>query len=234
MKRMLFCFCAVVALSAGAPSPATAQGYVGASVLSDVVRASGSEGNDANTSALGGALRVGATLGESWGVDLEFARAAETSWEQDSRIYSNALAERITGSFIGPDGLGSIRVINDQRDALGIYPASSETTVQRSTLTAMLWKRQAIGDRFSLVYLGGVAFRRTRNEFAYTVPIFIASTIRQERYRDEFVQFGTGVSIGLDAPVTMTEHLRLVPGIRMLAGDAEWQLRPSVGLVWQF
>ena len=87
----------LVALLLTIPAVAQAQGpYVGASVLTDIVRASGSDDfNSGSGEAFGGALRVGASLGSQWGVDLEFARSGDIEWEPPVAILTGR------SSFVG-------------------------------------------------------------------------------------------------------------------------------------
>jgi hypothetical protein len=53
-------------------------------------------------------------------------------------------------------------------------------------------------------------------------------------YAQETTDYDTGVTVGLEGAIGMTEHLRIVPGVRMLALDSQWIIRPAVGLQWRF
>jgi hypothetical protein len=65
--------------------------YVGAAVLTDVVRSSGTRDQQpGDGETIGGALRVGTSLGERWGVELEFVRSGETDWRPDVTILAGA------------------------------------------------------------------------------------------------------------------------------------------------
>lgn len=222
------CAAAMVVLS-GATGAAAQSPYVGAAVLADVVRTSGSPDQQPGSGeTFGGALRVGTSLGPRWGVDLEFVRSGETDWQPDVTILAN-LPPRVTNVF-GP--------VPD----LAIFPTPRiEVESQLSTLTASLWFRQNVSDRFSIVYLGGVVFSRTETETEIEygpiplprgVPTVPALPTRL--YSNEAVLYDTGVSVGIEGDIEMTDHLRLVPGLRMLALESQWLLRPSVGLRWRF
>jgi hypothetical protein len=51
-------------------------------------------------------------------------------------------------------------------------------------------------------------------------------------------EYGVGPVAGIEARIRMTEHVRLVPGVRIhgLGGPISegWLVRPSVGLSWAF
>lgn len=199
--------------------------YVGASILADVVRASGSEPQPGSGEAIGGALRVGAPLGDRWGVDLDFARSGEIEWRPDVRILAD-----ISRSV--PDLVG---VLPD----IAIFPAPEiSVQAQLSTLTTMLWWRQPVTERFDLVYLGGAAFTRTatdsRVSYGQVRPLRPGGVSFPQLFEQEAVGYDTGVAVGLDGRMAMTDHLRLVPGLRLLTVASRWVIRPSVGLMWSF
>jgi hypothetical protein len=220
------CLTAILVFSS-ATSAAAQSPYVGAAVIADVVRSSGSRDQQPGSGeTIGGALRVGTSLGPRWGVDLEFVRSGETDWRPDVTILAG-LPRGVPDAFFGP--------VPD----LAIFPTPNiEVESQLSTLTASLWFRQNVSDRFSLVYLGGVVFSRTEAETQIEYgPIGLprgGPTVPTRLYSNEAVLYDTGVSVGLDGDIEMTDHLRLVPGLRMLAIESQWLLRPSVGLRWRF
>ena len=210
-----------------AASGAAAQSaYVGAAVLADVVRTSGPLDQLGNGEAIGGALRVGASLGERWGVELEFTRSGDIEWRPDVTILAQ-LTPRVTEVIgVPPD--------------IAIFPTpeiSIET--QLSTLGTTLWWRQNVNDRFALVYLGGAAFTRTKAESTVSYPRPLlpprgGQTIPTGLFSQETVSYDTGVNVGLDAQIGMTDHLHLVPGLRMISVSSRWIIRPAVGLQWRF
>jgi hypothetical protein len=201
--------------------------YVGASLLADVVRTSGAEDSDVgNGEAIGGALRVGAALGPRWGVELEFVRTGEIEWRPDVTILA-------TGSARRPNLFGALPEI-------AIFP-TPEISVesQLSTLTTSVWWRQRVNDRFDLVYLGGVTFARSQLEsqvnYASPVPVGrVGQQLPTRLYAQDTTAYDTGVMVGLEGAIGMTRHLWLVPGLRMLAIDSQWIIRPAVGLQWRF
>jgi hypothetical protein len=223
---MLFIFVA-------AGSAAAQSAYVGGSVLADVIRVSGGdEVGPGNGEAIGGALRVGSRLGESWGVDLEFARSGEIEWEPDVRILTTATTRFSSGV---PGGIPVPEI--------AIFPVPEvEFRQQLSTLSTMLWWRQEVGDRVHLLYLGGASFSRTRRESRFSYgPIVLPAAVGggiirpAQIFDSEAVVYDAGVAVGLDAGINLTEHVRLVPGTRLFtAAPGGWVIRPSVGLHWLF
>lgn len=219
MRVTLGCLLALLtAATASAQSP-----YAGGSVVFDIVRLSGSRDSDTSGSgeSLGGAVRVGTSLGERWGVDLEFGQSGEIESQPDFRILSQTFPGITPGLTIFPQ------------------PQIS-TRRQSSTLTTTLWRRHEAGERFELMYLGGVAFTRTETKlridirgFPIPLPIGSVSTPAQV-IEQEAVSYGTGVAVGLDGRIRMTERLRLVPGLRLLGVPGGWVVRPAAGLHWIF
>ena len=220
-----FCLAALLVV-VGATSAAAQSPYVGGAVLADIVRSSGSlDQRPGNDETFGGALVVGTSLGERWGVELEFVRSGETEWRPDLTI--------LAGNTTSVPGF-----ISSLPD-IAIFPAPEiEIESRLSTLTPSIWFRQNIGGRFALVYLGGAAFARTTTET--NVDYRVVTTPRGGQnaptrlYSFDSVTYDTGLSVGLNGDIEMTEHLRLVPGIRMLNIASQWLLRPSVGLHWRF
>jgi len=233
------CFTAVAALLLViAARPAGAQsGYIGASLGGDVARFTHSEldGNDDDAGsgeALSFALRVGTSLGERWGVELEFARPQEIEQQidQDYRILS-------TTSILSFDRIGTIPT--DLIPVIaGYQPINFEiTTRQRnSTLAASAWFRQEISRRFSLVYLGGLGFYRVafESEYGFTPAIraLLAPTIFPAS--DRTITYGVGPVAGIEARVGLTDHVQVIPGVRIQGLDRGWLVRPAVGIGWQF
>jgi hypothetical protein len=229
--RSLFVSSAACLLLVGfAPRAAAQSAYVGGAVLADITRASGTsgitDGRPGNGETIGAALRVGSPLGQRWGVELEFVRSGETEWRPDVTILAG-----ISGGFAD-------FIARDP--SLLIYPTPEINVESRlSTLTTSVWWRQRVSDRFNLVYLGGVAFARTESETEVgyqqiALPGRGGMTLPTRFYEQESVSYDTGASVGLDGDIEMTEHLRLVPGVRMLTVASRWIVRPSVGLNWRF
>jgi hypothetical protein len=225
-----------VALLAGLfAAPAYAQGpYVGASIGGDIARFSSSDGfdNPATGEALSWALRLGGPIGSRFGVELEFARPEQIENDQTPDVRILATVSSLLGipstTIVGPN-VGT-----------AIFPPinfSVRTSRRNTTLTASAWARQDVSRRFSMVYLGGIGFNRIEQVFEYNfggggrvnplIPTILPRSTRTTEY-------SVGPMVGVEARVGMSEHLRLVPGIRLHALDGGWLVRPAVGLAWEF
>jgi hypothetical protein len=205
-----------------APTAAHAQAYVAASISADVVR--NSTYDDARSPGTGEALsfslRTGAPVTSRFGVELDFTRAADIETDEEPPI--NILAEPVL-AVIPVDTLPSI---------IGYR---FHTKQQATTITAAAWARQEVSPRFSLVYLGGIAFAKLDRTVttSFDVPPYLTSIYRPT-YESRSVDYVTGPMAGIEARVALSEHAQLVPGLRLLAVGGGWIMRPAVGLGWTF
>ena len=226
MKKSLLPFAIFLAAGLSFATGASAQPYVGGSILVDIVRASGPvDDTPGSGEAIGGGLRIGVALRNQWGIDLEFIRSGEVEWQPDVRILAD-VTRSLPGVFGVPPNIS-------------IFPSpqfSSET--QLSTLTTTLWWRQEVNDRFDLVYFGGAAFTRTATDsnVSYILPASagLLPLPFPQFFEQESIGYDTGVVVGIDGSIAMTDHLRLVPGFRLISVASRWILRPSAGLQWKF
>lgn len=214
------------------PVSARAQGsYVSASLTGDIMRFSGAlvaadADLSANGEAIGFALRAGVPIGASWGVEAEFARSAEIRREaQLSAIPYTALRLDPGFQVIAPLPL-AYRV---------------ETAQRLSMFSASAWVRQQFTRRVSMVYLGGLAFTRSRHDADLSyVPIPIGAIgvtrpgILPAGQTSRTVDYGTHPVVGAEARIAMTDHVELVPGIRLAGLSGGWLVRPAVGIGWTF
>ena len=229
--RLALGVCLVLVCTAGASAQSA---YVGASFIGDIIRVSGSTyGDGGNGETFGGALRVGTPLGERWGVELEFARSGKTDMSSPQVLPASA---RFTWSS---STSGASFPIGDTTSL--IFPPPQFSAERRlSTLSTMLWWSQDVGDRLSLVYLGGIAFTRneSRVRFSYPFPLGMPSPIDPifpiRAIDQKTTSYDADVAVGFEGRVGMTEHLRLVPGIRLQTAVEGWAIRPGVGLQWVF
>ncbi len=235
----------VAVLIALGARPSSAQSpYVSAAVVGDVLLSTHSEtslGGDVPSGgeAIGFALRVGTPLGSRWGVELEFTRAGEIETEFDGVI---PLASRAGSAVSWTSSLppGSVPAGIDAVLPLLQRPTSYslQTTQRHSTLSTIVWMNQELSPRVSLIYLAGMGFSRTtfENESRFeilplppgiSIPnIFPAIT--------KTVTYGVRPLAGIEGRIGLTEHVDLVPGIRLHGLDNGWLLRPAVGLAWNF
>ncbi len=216
---------------------AWAQGpYVVGAIATDVVRttttkAPGSTFNSANGEAFAGALRVGTLVVPRFGLELEVHRPAAIEVDEGGGVYLAAAAVPATVRL----------AVADEPSA--IFPAFSQRTAMRMlTIGATLFARQPVGDRVDLVYLGGVGFSRVVRDVEIggsgPVPLAVRGLPVSASYRTRTTQYGAGPLVGIEARIAMTDHARLVTGVRLHAPSQAlldgWVLRPSVGLAWSF
>jgi hypothetical protein len=225
-----------LALAACGAGAAEAQStYVGASVLAEVTRF-GSNGlsDSAGGEAFGGAIRVGTAITDRWGIDLEFTRPGEIEEENPFAYlaggFESTLLEITRGLTVPgagmPRGAGTISALS--------VPFSATTTRRFSTFTVMPYVRQTLGSRADVLYLGGIAFVRTTSRMDFSGGLrFIALPADTT-----WVNYSAAPAVGVALRARMTDNVKLVPGVRMLAiddaGRTGWVIRPSIGLQWAF
>ena len=238
---------AVFLCASAVAAPALAQsGYVGAFLVADVARFDQYDrtGRDdsGNGEALGFALRAGTGLGSRWGLELEFVRPGEIENDFSPDVFP--LLTATTTQLPSIPGLpDAVRY-----DPL-VFPTLSyryHTSQRNTTLTTSLWVKQEISARFSLAYLGGIAFGRTSREIEVTyesirptlpsIPSLptlptipsILPTIT------ESTTYDVGPMVGVEGRIRLGGQVNLVPGIRLHAIEGGWLIRPAVGLEWIF
>lgn len=163
-------------------------------------------------------VRASTSLAPAWGVELEFAHPSELENDISSNI-GVLLAAPASNVFPQPVGY---RISLEQRT---------------TTVSALAWVRQRPGQTVEVVYLAGVGFNRTAQE----TTIALSTNGRPQLAlpsRTRITDYSTGPVVGLEARIALTEHARLVPGLRLhdIGGNVNtgWLLRLGVGLGWSF
>jgi hypothetical protein len=227
---------ATVVFVSALASPAFAQGYIGAFLVGDVVRLDQYDsraGDSGNGEALGFGLRLGTPVGSRWGVELEFVRPGEITSDQMPEI----LPALITGdSSVPPSTLPNVydpRVIPDSL-LFPIYQYRFRSTQRRTTLSTALWVRQEISRRFSLAYLGGVAFGRTESELEISFSPIRPTIIPIPPSVSESIDYDIAPMVGVEGRIRMGGQVDFVPGLRLHGTTGGWLIRPAVGLAWTF
>jgi len=226
-----------ILLSVAASSAVSAQGaYVSASLVGDVVRLShaerlGTGGAAGSGEALGFALRLGTELGSVWGVEVEFARPSEieSQWAPDVVPLVPAL------QVVTSDG-GAGTVLPGVDLLFPSFRYQIRTKQRNTTLSTAVWARQELSPRVSLVYVGGVGFHRTSREVEVAfdpipllpIPVIYPPTLT------EAVTYRAGPLAGIEARISLTDQVQLVPGVRLHGLEGGWLVRSSVGLGWSF
>lgn len=220
-----------------APSAFAQGAYVGAFLVGEIVRLDQYDSNaddSGSGESLGFALRLGTPIGAKWGVELEFVRPGEITSNQVPQILPAALYDFDFVQIPGLPNQGSY-------DPL-IYPPISyefRSTQRRTTLSPSLWVRQEISPRFSMVYLGGVAFGRTNNEIEISYSIGrsilpIAQIPSIAPIVSESITYDVQPMVGVEGRIRMGGKVDLVPGLRLHGAQGGWLIRPAVGLSWNF
>jgi hypothetical protein len=228
--------CLVWVLASLLAPPAFAQGaYVGASLVGEIVRLDqyNSRAQDSgNGESFGFALRLGSPIGAKWGVELEFVRPGEITSDQTPEI----LPLLTNTPNLGPSLPTVPGVDFTVYDPL-IFPSYSyrfRSTQRRTTLLTSLWVRQEISPRFSLVYLGGVAFGRTSNEVEITYQLSRPTILPIPPLTTESIDYDVQPMVGVEGRIRMAGKVDLVPGLRLHGTQGGWLIRPAVGLAWSF
>lgn len=205
--------------------------YIVGAVGGDIVRTSRSEINgrefpDGDGEVVSAALRVGTSLASRWGVELDLVRPGELESDFTSIPIPIPLA---------PAGL-----ITPDIGAFPIFERQIHVTRRHSTLSTSAWVRQRASDSVDLVYLAGLGFSRDvqKIEVNFNVPPRLAAVLPVRLQRTRTITYGVGPVVGMDARIELTDHLRLIPAIRLhgLGGDGlhGWLIRPSIGMGWWF
>jgi hypothetical protein len=218
--------------------PALAQGtYVGAFLVGDIVRLDqydAGAGDSGNGEAFGFGLRLGTPIGAKWGVELEFVRPGEITSDRTPEILP--LLTNTPGVRPPLPNLPNIDFTFTDYDLLS-FPTFSytfRTTQRRTTLATSLWARQEISPRFSLVYLGGVAFGRTNNEIEIGYVPIRPTILPIPPLSTESITYDVQPMVGVEGRIRMGGKVDLVPGLRLQGAQGGWLIRPAIGLDWTF
>jgi hypothetical protein len=112
--------------------------------------------------------------------------------------------------------------------------------MRTTTLSTLAVVRQAPGKRVEIAYLAGLGFSRVVREIEFGIPRPFLAAGRPfiPSYKTRTTQYGVGPVVGVEGRIGMTEHARLVAGVRLHALGQSlvdgWLVRPSLGLAWTF
>lgn len=181
-------------------------------------------------------LRAGSGITDRFGVELEFARPSgiERDETPDLRLLAQ---EGPAGSLVynlrGDPTFSSM--LSSSMLSLPSITYRVRSEQRNTTLTAAAWVRQDVADRVSLVYLGGLAFARIERRFSYDVGTVLPRlALLPPATSSENVEYSTGPMVGMDIRIGLTEHVQVIPGIRLLGIANGWNVRPGVSLGWTF
>jgi hypothetical protein len=222
----------LLAAPAWAQSPYVA-GAIGAEIMrSTSVESPGSTFGSGNGESWNGAIRVGTLVAPRFGVELEFLRPGAIEDHSNGPVY---IAADIQRAVVGP--LAAYGLVTGG----AIFPIiSQQTRISATTLSTLAFARQAVGERVDLVYLGGLGFSRVVHEIELGIPRLLTAAGQPvvQPYSTRTTRYGVGPIVGAETRIGMTEHARLVAGVRLHALGQSlvdgWLVRPSVGLAWTF
>ncbi len=198
----------------------------------------------------GGSLRLGSTLGERWGIEVEYTRSGELEIDQSFSPFATDPRALITGSVStgsvgagtspgtgGGTGVGTGGVLPDLPTSLVLpYDYHLQSERQQSSVNAALWWQQPAGARATLNYVAGIAFVRDVNETTTSITPLVRTNlpIRIAPQSYTSVNYSVGPMAGFEARIKLTDHVRLVPGIRLQGLDDGLLVRANVSLGWWF
>ena len=149
---------------------------------------------------------------------------------------------RVEGSFqgehvteTGTGDLGPSIIFEDRQ-------ASSTTDI----FVAAGW-HQGESRRTTITYLGGMVFRRQREEATLRYMIDVPSLPTQiglggrpvsgplTLFDEEFgaTSYSAGVMAGVDVAINLSSHFAVVPQVRMVAANHALSVRPAVSMRWR-
>jgi len=224
-------FLTVVSLLTGAASTAAQTSYIGASLTGDIVRMTHTESgsftdNTGSGEAIGFALRVGTPIGANWGVELEFARPSVVK-SQGEAVYP--LFGAPVGEGQPQDVLDLVALAPVVYPPIFPVPLHYETRDRHTTVSTTLWALQNLSQRVALVYLGGIAFNRFEREYGYTFNFAPESTSFSRT-----IMYSARPVVGFESWIGLTEHVTLIPSLRLHGIEEGWLMRTGVGIAWSF
>jgi hypothetical protein len=146
---------------------------------------------------------------------------------------------RLEGSFQGE------QVTTSETSNLLFSTMDRQATAISDIVVAAGW-HQGGARRTTITYLGGMVFRRQREEASFSyryLPRILPTTIGPPgnlslppfSFEDEFgaTTYSAGIMAGVDVTISFSRHLAVVPQLRMVAANHAWNVRPGVALQWR-
>lgn len=150
---------------------------------------------------------------------------------------SPSISVRLEGSFQGE------HVTTSESTTGGLVLSSSQATSVTDVIVGAGW-HQGGERRTTITYVAGMVFRRRQDEatVAQTVnfpglPPLIGldgrPVITVNEQTLSRTSYGAGVMAGVDVTIAISTHFAIVPEVRMIAADGDWNIRPGVALRWK-
>ena len=163
-----------------------------------------------------------------WGVELEYVRAGRSS---DETPLINPLAQA------GSISVNLVQLLPGVAPGIPIpFPFEYRSEVRRrhTSMNAVAWARQPVGDAVDLVYLAGIAFTRERSDVTQNISPVPRAIVPPTSIRSTFTEYATRPLVGMEARIGLTPRLRLIPGLRVQGLGDGWLVRPNVAIGWFF
>ena len=227
-----------IASLAFVPAAAAQSTYVGASLVGDIARYSGIEYGDDdiarilgessdNGEAIGFNVKVGRAITDRWGVEFEYARSGEFEGGAFQILPADIDISRILPSRPGIPGVTTIW-----------SDFSVESERHHSSMSALAFVRQDIGERVELSFLGGIAFNRVETEYDYDIDIRRLAIFPPMLDAVTNVEYSVGPAVGAEAAFKFGDSAAVTGGVRLhgigATGLSGWMIRPNVGMRWTF
>ena len=153
---------------------------------------------------------------------------------------SPSISLRLEGSFQG-------EYVTTLESTSGGFLTSTDARQAASVtdITIAAGWHQGEARRLTIAYLGGVVFRRQHDETELATTYRTRSTISpsggsltffpsSDTFEQTFesTSYRTGVMAGVDVAIKVSNHFAIVPEVRMVAFDQDWNIRPVVAMRW--
>lgn len=211
----------LVSAAARAQSP-----YVAGTIGADISRFGHTESTFSpattnDSEVFSGSMRVGTSLGERWGVELEFVKSGSSRGHVPPAVplpYAGTVSSIVPGNITG-----------------SVIAFQADVRESHYDFDPVAWVRQGAGSKVEVVYLAGVAFSHQRTEVTSTFPTVLRALLPVPGpFRTSVVEYSTRPLVGAEARIGLTSHVRLIPGVRLQGLADGWLLRPYAGLGWSF
>ena len=222
--RILLLTIAVVLASGAARGQSP---YVAGTIGADVSRFGHSDSTFSRTptsdsEVMSGSVRVGTSVGQNWGVELEFVRSGSSR---------GGVPPPVPLPFAGT----AAGTLNFATGTTSVIAFQNDVRQSHYDFDTVAWVRQGAGSKVDVVYLGGIAFSHQRVEITSTFPTALRPLLPVPGpFRTTVIDYSARPLVGAEARIALTSHVRLIPGLRLQALPNGWLLRPYAGLGWFF
>lgn len=149
-----------------------------------------------------------------------------------------SISLRLEASFQGE------RATTTESTPLRLFaPTESRHAVSSTDIFVSAGWHQGESRRVTITYLGGMVFRRQREETTLTFNYSVIRTIiglptptvtpQTEEQTFGFTAYSAGVMAGLDVAFNLSQRVAIVPQVRMVTANHDLSVRPAVVMRWR-